>query len=42
MDAFEILIDHCKRPAAGGFTPSDFPEDDLSQVELDVLVSEIG
>jgi non-ribosomal peptide synthase protein (TIGR01720 family) len=42
MDALENLIDHCKRPAAGGFTPSDFPEADLSQEELDDLISEIG
>ncbi len=42
MDALENLIDHCQSPKAGGFTPSDFPEADLSQEELDDLMSEIG
>jgi non-ribosomal peptide synthase protein (TIGR01720 family) len=42
MDALEELIRHCQSPAAGGFTPSDFPEADLSQEELDDLMSEIS
>jgi amino acid adenylation domain-containing protein/non-ribosomal peptide synthase protein (TIGR01720 family) len=42
MDALENLIDHCQSPNAGGFTPSDFPEADLSQEELDDLMSEIS
>ena len=27
----ELLIHHCQSPAAGGFTPSDFPEAELTQ-----------
>ncbi len=42
MDALEELIRHCQSPEAGGFTPSDFPEADLSQDELDDLMSEIS
>ena len=42
MDALEELICHCQSPTAGGFTPSDFPEADLSQEELDDLMSEIS
>jgi amino acid adenylation domain-containing protein/non-ribosomal peptide synthase protein (TIGR01720 family) len=42
MDALENLIDHCQSLKAGGFTPSDFPEADLSQEELDDLMSEIS
>ena len=42
LDALKHLIDHCQTPAAGGFTPSDFPEADLSQDELDDLMSEIS
>ncbi len=42
MDALKALIRHCQSPAAGGFTPSDFPEADLSQDELDDLMSEIS
>lgn len=33
--ALVVLIDHCISGEAGGFTPSDFPEADLSQEELD-------
>ncbi len=32
------LIAHCLTAGAGGFTPSDFPEAGLSQVELDALL----
>jgi amino acid adenylation domain-containing protein/non-ribosomal peptide synthase protein (TIGR01720 family)/FkbM family methyltransferase len=42
MDLLEELIRHCQSPTAGGFTPSDFPEADLSQEELDDLMSEIS
>jgi non-ribosomal peptide synthase protein (TIGR01720 family) len=42
MDALEILIAHCQSPEAGGYTPSDFPEADLSQQELDALMAEIS
>jgi hypothetical protein len=42
MDALENLIDHCQTLSAGGFTPSDFPEADLNQEELDDLMSEIS
>ncbi|PSB59549.1 non-ribosomal peptide synthetase, partial [Chamaesiphon polymorphus] len=36
----QALIDHCLEPAAGGYTPSDFPLTTLSQVELDRLVGD--
>ena len=42
MDALEELIRHCQSPTAGGFTPSDFPEANLSQEELDDLMTEIS
>ena len=42
MDALEALIRHCQSQEAGGFTPSDFPEADLSQEELDDLMLEIS
>jgi non-ribosomal peptide synthase protein (TIGR01720 family) len=42
MGALEDLIDHCQSPKVRGFTPSDFPEADLSQKELDDLMSEIS
>ena len=36
------LIVNCQSPEAGGYTPSDFPDADLSQSELDDLIASIG
>ena len=41
-EALQSLIDHCQAPEAGGYTPSDFPEADLSQEELDRLIAEFS
>jgi non-ribosomal peptide synthase protein (TIGR01720 family) len=41
IEALRRLIAHCQHEEAGGFTPSDFPEADLSQKELDELVAEL-
>jgi non-ribosomal peptide synthase protein (TIGR01720 family) len=38
MQFLRELIAHCRHPAAGGYTPSDFPEADLDQDELDDLL----
>ncbi|WP_346294196.1 amino acid adenylation domain-containing protein, partial [Sphaerothrix gracilis] len=35
------LIEHCLSPEAGGSTPSDFPEANLNQQELDELMAEL-
>ncbi|AUB35492.1 Glutamate-1-semialdehyde aminotransferase [Nostoc flagelliforme CCNUN1] len=40
LEALATLIDHCQSPNAGGYTPSDFPEAELSQAELDEILSE--
>jgi len=40
--ALRILIRHCKSPEAGGYTPSDFPAMQLSQQELDELMTTLG
>ncbi|HZS22365.1 MAG TPA: amino acid adenylation domain-containing protein, partial [Pseudonocardiaceae bacterium] len=37
-DALRQIVAHCADPAAGGFTPSDFPLARLSQSQLDALV----
>jgi amino acid adenylation domain-containing protein/non-ribosomal peptide synthase protein (TIGR01720 family) len=42
LDALETLIRHCQSPEAGGYTPSDFPEVELSQAELDALVAKLA
>jgi non-ribosomal peptide synthase protein (TIGR01720 family) len=36
------LVDHCLSPEAGGYTPSDFPEAGLDQMELDALMARLG
>ncbi len=35
------LIRHCQSAGAGGFTPSDFPETELTQSELDDLIASL-
>jgi non-ribosomal peptide synthase protein (TIGR01720 family) len=41
LSALRDLIAHCRSPQAGGYTPSDFPEADLSQEELDQLLARV-
>jgi amino acid adenylation domain-containing protein/non-ribosomal peptide synthase protein (TIGR01720 family) len=36
------LIDHCRSAGTGGFTPSDFPDADLDQEELDRFLESLG
>ncbi len=40
LEELESLINHCLS-VEGGYTPSDFPDADLNQVELDELLSEL-
>jgi amino acid adenylation domain-containing protein/non-ribosomal peptide synthase protein (TIGR01720 family) len=42
VEELRALIAHCVSPEAGGFTPSDFPDADLTQQELDDLLTEIN
>jgi len=42
LDAVRSIIRHCQSPEAGGYTPSDFSKVQLSQGELDELLSELG
>lgn len=42
LEALRAIVAHCHSPAAGGYTPSDFPEADLSQKELDELLAELS
>jgi non-ribosomal peptide synthase protein (TIGR01720 family) len=41
-DALRAIIEHCRNPQAGGFTPSDFPEAGLDQAALDALMAQFG
>jgi non-ribosomal peptide synthase protein (TIGR01720 family) len=42
VEALRSLIAHCQSPEAGGYTPSDFPDVELSQADIEALVEEIG
>lgn len=42
MEHLQELIEVCTSEHAGGYTPSDFPEANLSQEELDELLAEFG
>jgi amino acid adenylation domain-containing protein/non-ribosomal peptide synthase protein (TIGR01720 family) len=39
--ALQVLIAHCQSPEAGGYTPSDFPEVRLSQIQLEGILEKI-
>jgi non-ribosomal peptide synthase protein (TIGR01720 family) len=41
LEALRALIAHCQSPTAGGYTPSDFPDVELSQEQLDQILAEI-
>ena len=41
LEELERLIRHCQSSEAGGFTPSDFPEAELTQSELDDLIASL-
>jgi hypothetical protein len=38
----ECLIAHCQNPAAGAFTPSDFPEVDFGEDDFQTLMARLG
>jgi non-ribosomal peptide synthase protein (TIGR01720 family) len=40
--ALRAIVEHCRNPQAGGFTPSDFPEAGLDQSALDALMAKFG
>jgi non-ribosomal peptide synthase protein (TIGR01720 family) len=42
LDALRAIVDHCRDPEAGGFTPSDFEFAGLDQGGLDALLAQIG
>ncbi|HEV2146750.1 MAG TPA: condensation domain-containing protein, partial [Longimicrobiaceae bacterium] len=41
LEALRALIDHCASPGAVGYTPSDFPEAELDQEELDAFLASL-
>lgn len=42
IDSLRELIQHCLSPEAGGFTPSDFPEANLSARDLEAVLVELS
>lgn len=41
LNALRTLIEHCQAPEAGGYTPSDFPDIELKQDQLDSLLESL-
>jgi amino acid adenylation domain-containing protein/non-ribosomal peptide synthase protein (TIGR01720 family) len=41
-EALRSLIAHCQSPEAGGYTPSDFPDIELSQEQLEKALAEMN
>jgi amino acid adenylation domain-containing protein/non-ribosomal peptide synthase protein (TIGR01720 family) len=41
LENLQALIAHCLSPEAGGYTPSDFPDTQLSQIQLDDLLNRV-
>ncbi|MEH2270522.1 MAG: condensation domain-containing protein, partial [Nostoc sp.] len=42
VEALQILMTHCHSPEVGGYTPSDFPEADFNQQDLDQFLGKIN
>ncbi|MEH1775235.1 amino acid adenylation domain-containing protein [Nostoc sp.] len=42
VEALQILMTHCHSPEVGGYTPSDFPEADFNQQDLDRFLGKIN
>ncbi|MEH1973948.1 MAG: amino acid adenylation domain-containing protein [Nostoc sp.] len=42
VEALQILITHCHSPEVRGYTPSDFPEADFNQQDLDRFLGKIN
>jgi non-ribosomal peptide synthase protein (TIGR01720 family) len=42
LHALGELIEHCLGASMGGYTPSDFPDAELSQEELDRLLADLS
>jgi non-ribosomal peptide synthase protein (TIGR01720 family) len=41
IEALRALITHCQSSDAGGYTPSDFPDVELTQHKLDTVLAEL-
>ena len=42
FEELRALLEHCRQPGAGGYTPSDFPLAPLPQPQLDELVQQLS
>jgi amino acid adenylation domain-containing protein/non-ribosomal peptide synthase protein (TIGR01720 family) len=42
LNALREIIEHCRAPEAGGWTPSDFPYAELSQTALDKVIAAVA
>ncbi|MBP0011694.1 MAG: amino acid adenylation domain-containing protein [Roseofilum sp. SBFL] len=41
INTLKALIHHCQSPETGGYTPSDFPAVQFTQIQLDTIISDI-
>ncbi|MDB9520160.1 amino acid adenylation domain-containing protein [Roseofilum reptotaenium CS-1145] len=41
INNLKALIHHCQSPETGGYTPSDFPAVQFTQIQLDTIISDI-
>jgi non-ribosomal peptide synthase protein (TIGR01720 family) len=42
LESLRSLIEHCVSPESGGYTPSDFPEAELDQDDLDEVLAALN
>ncbi|MFD3167087.1 amino acid adenylation domain-containing protein [Herpetosiphon sp. NSE202] len=42
IEALQQLIAHCQAPNVGSYTPSDFPDEALSDDDLDAIMAQLG
>jgi non-ribosomal peptide synthase protein (TIGR01720 family) len=42
LEALQAVITHCQSPEAGGYTPSDFPDELLTQSDLENIFAQIA
>jgi non-ribosomal peptide synthase protein (TIGR01720 family) len=42
VEELKTIIEHCTSPEVGGYTPSDFPDVELSQEDIQDILEELA
>ena len=42
IETLQAIVSHCQESTTGGYTPSDFPDAQLEQEELEELLAELS